>query len=195
MILFPAIIIGKNIRLPPHRGGKLLITDLNGSGLKCAIPLSMGRGVSDCTAPLIWSLDNASITARWLEGSSSSHGWAGLVFNTIRTARHISNCFKTKEELRRLLSSAAYPIVPRGSHGQGAAGRSIHKILLAINIFFWWQRALHQRGSKIECPELACLVYREVWKFKNKPEVWLAAKQFRVHLESKITDARPRKKW
>lgn len=37
-ILFPAITTGKNIRLPPYRGGNLLITDLNGSGLKSAIP-------------------------------------------------------------------------------------------------------------------------------------------------------------
>lgn len=37
--------------------------------------------------------------------------------------------------LRPVLSNAAYSFVPLGPQGQGAAGGSIHKILLAINTF------------------------------------------------------------
>ena len=116
----------------------------------------MGRGVSDCIPPNLISAMHPSLLGGWKEAVAAMVGWVWFLMPR-GPHGHISNCFKTME-LRPLLSNAAYPIVPLGPQGQGAAGGGIHKILLAINTF---------SGDKGRCTRKVAKTNVPSWLFQS----------------------------
>ena len=174
-------------------GGKLLITDFSVPGLKAQCPFPWAEWSLAALPLLIWSLYSASITAGWWKGAVAAMvGWAWFL-TPWGLHGHVSNCFKTTRSSDPCWATQPIPLrhgAPRVKEQLDAA--YIKYCLLLI--FF-----LVTKGTATETEQnrmlRACLVYREVGKFKNKSEVWLADKWFHVYLEAKITDARTRKKW
>lgn len=81
------------------------------------------------------------------EAVAAMVGWVWL-FNATRTTPSHQSL------LRPVLSNAAYSFVPLGPQGQGAAGGSIHKILLAINTFSGDKRHCPREVAKLHGPSL-----------------------------------------